>query len=161
MSNDLSTQPEVQSFIDAARRYCQLFETAGKYALTELLSQLAPALANLYAAAWRLPEVQPSDSDVVGALAWADLPDLPDFGDFNSYWEVYDPYERKDALQISLSDSLKDVYQDVKNGLLALEGPTPSHLNDVVWEWRFGLTMHWGNHAVSALRALHSALTKV
>ena len=160
MSEELSTQKEVQSFIDAARRYCQLFETAGKYAPTELLSQLATALANLFAAAWRLPEVQPSDSDVVG-LAWADLPDLPNFGDFNIYWEVYDPYERKDALQISLSDSLKDVYQDVKSGLLALEGPTASHLNDVVWEWRFGLTTHWGNHAVSALRALHWALTKV
>lgn len=108
MSKELATQKEVQDFIDAARRYCQLFETAERHSVFELLSQLTIALGSLYSAALLLPKVRPSDNEVAGeTLAWADLPDLPDLGDFESYWEVYNPYERKDALLISLSDSLR------------------------------------------------------
>lgn len=34
-------------------------------------------------------------------------------------------------------------------------------MNDAVWEARSGMTLHWGNHAVSALRALHWTLANV
>jgi len=52
----------------------------------------------------------------------------------------------------SLSDDLADIYCDLRSGLNALDdGMDPV---DVIWEWRFSFTSHWGDHVLEALRAL-------
>jgi len=52
-----------------------------------------------------------------------------------------------------IADDFSDIYQDVKSGLLAYELGRKSQ---AVWHWRFTWGIHWGEHATSALRALHS-----
>jgi Domain of unknown function (DUF5063) len=82
----------------------------------------------------------------------------PGFHEKDIYWEVSDPYEASEPVCGSLTDDLLDVYADVRRGLDLWDG---SHQQAAIWEWRFHFDIHWGDHAVDALRALHRACNPV
>jgi hypothetical protein len=54
-----------------------------------------------------------------------------------------------------LADDLGDIYRDVTTGLRAFQA---GHILQARWEWGFHFQHHWGEHATSAIRALHSWL---
>jgi hypothetical protein len=57
----------------------------------------------------------------------------------------------------SLADDILDIYKDVKNGIILYE--KNDHI-EAVSEWKSSFDIHWGNHAVDAIRALHSVRIK-
>ena len=70
------------------------------------------------------------------------------------YGEVYDPLPvPPDEPGVgSLADDIADIYGDVVSGLREYEAGRRAR---AIWEWGFGLQHHWGEHATSAIRALH------
>ena len=80
----------------------------------------------------------------------------PGFGEFDHYREVFDPYDWTDDEPGvgSLTDDFLDIYRDVNRGLLPYDR---GEHGSAVWEWRFHFDIHWGDHAVDALRALKRA----
>lgn len=70
------------------------------------------------------------------------------------YGEVFNPLPipPEGSIVGDLADDLADIFADVEQGLRWLEAGHPA---EAVWEWGFGLVHHWGEHATSALRALH------
>lgn len=70
------------------------------------------------------------------------------------YQKIFEPFQDQEPITTSVSDDLEDIYCDVKKGLLAMEG-SDRIAASTVWEWKFGLEVHWGRHAVSAINALH------
>jgi hypothetical protein len=108
-------------------------------------------------AALSLPSVEPTDG--AKPPRSCDPPsNWQGFEEFESYWEVFDPYKLDQPVAGSLSDDLLDVYRDVRRGLALWESP---HDAAAIWEWRFSLESHWGDHAVDALRALHRSCGRV
>jgi uncharacterized protein DUF5063 len=41
------------------------------------------------------------------------------------------------------------------SGLRELDSMDDSLEDDAVWQWRFHFSMHWGDHALCALKVLH------
>ncbi len=72
------------------------------------------------------------------------------------YWEVFDPYVNEPAVAGSLDDDVLDVYRDLHRGLDLWDSAAPRAA--AIWEWRFSFDMHWGDHAVDAIRALQRAV---
>jgi hypothetical protein len=72
--------------------------------------------------------------------------------------KIFDPFNDQEPVSPTISDDLEDIYCDVKEGLLAMESSGAVSQN-VVWEWKFGLEIHWGRHAVGAIAALHSLVS--
>jgi len=119
-------------------------------------------LADLLAAGFRLPDVEPSSDDMPSTFTverWAEL-----LGALQAKLGNLDLYSSNlvtrgaDAGGVtvgSLADDLADIWCDLRAGFNALDAGSP--WQDVAWEWRFGLQTHWGKHAVEALRALHDA----
>ncbi len=70
------------------------------------------------------------------------------------YTEIFNPLSEPPESPVvgSLSDDLADIYGDVATGLRAYESGDRA---GAVWEWSFNLQFHWGEHATSAIRALH------
>lgn len=70
------------------------------------------------------------------------------------YGEVFDPLSVPPEQPVigSLVDDIQDIYADVAGGLRAYRG---NRRAQAVWEWRFNLQIHWGEHATGAIRALH------
>ena len=101
---------------------------------------------------WRPPEGGGDSPDAEGEV---DLPvNWPGFGQMVSYWEVFDPYEEDEPVGGSLTDDLLDIYRDLGRGLLAWNSGARE---SALWDWKFHFELHWGDHAVDALRALKRA----
>jgi len=144
----------VDNFVREARTYCSFVEKASSLSLADRLRTARERLLSLYAAALSLPSVEPDDSDASPSpgvpTGWAG------FEDKDVYWEVFDPYEHEDNEPVagSLADDMLDVYRDITRGLTLWDA---SQRQNAIWEWRFHFEIHWGDHAVDALRALHRA----
>ncbi len=146
--------PEVTAFVEQARRFCEFIERAGDLALDLRLAAARERLLLLYQAGLQLPNVDPPE-DVDAGPSPARPTSWPGFDRLETYWEVFDPYERDDLVASSLSGDLLDVYNDVRRGLDLWDRDVPGEA--AIWEWRFHLDVHWGDHAVDAIRALHRA----
>jgi hypothetical protein len=172
--------PALERFAPLAAAYCAFIERHADFAADALLQEAHRHLAGLYAAGLALPSTDvlfdeddetieddecetppfdgPPDPDRFPSDEWMTLfRELgAQIGPANSYREIFDPYEPVDAEDAeevtgSLADDLADVYADLRTGLLKWER---GESGEALWEWRFGLDHHWGEHATGAMRAL-------
>ncbi|HTR55608.1 MAG TPA: DUF5063 domain-containing protein [Kofleriaceae bacterium] len=143
----------LDTFVAQARAYSEFVQRASALLLPERLTSARLRLLELYKAALSLPA-----SPEPGTTEAGPSPEAPDnwrgFDENDCYWEVFDPYEEDAPVAGSLSDDLLDVYRDIQRGLALWDA---SHHREALWEWRFHFDVHWGDHAVDALRALHRA----
>ncbi|MCC6737402.1 MAG: DUF5063 domain-containing protein [Planctomycetia bacterium] len=143
---------ETDAFAATVHRYCEFIEEASSLALNARVRRAFELLAELVHAAARLPEGGGDSPDAEGEV---DLPvNWPGFGQMVSYWEVFDPYEEDEPVGGSLTDDLLDIYRDLGRGLLAWNSGARE---SALWDWKFHFELHWGDHAVDALRALKRA----
>jgi hypothetical protein len=118
----------------------------------------------VYAAALELPAVAEDDlADVTAAERTSDqqsdsvyeclLARLP----LRLYAEVFDPLPIPAEAPVlgDLADDVADILAEVDEGLRLFDSGRRAN---AVWVWIFGLRVHWGEHATSALRALHCYL---
>jgi hypothetical protein len=114
-------------------------------------------LTRLYVAGLVLPSIMDAargDVERVKDEEWGavlrDCSRLP----LDYYGEIFDPLmvPPEEAGVGSLADDLADIYRDVVTGLRAYRKGMRS---EALWEWGFGLQVHWGEHATGAIRALH------
>lgn len=163
-SETIGQEEAIQSFEASARHYCGVIEQVDRLPILEFLTTIQPLLADLYLKALSLPDVSPRSADIATRIdhdAWARVFDsiISTLGHRHAYWTVFDPMDPDDheSIYCSLADDLADIYRDVKEGLLQIGEPSARNA-DVAWEWRFGFQNHWGQHAVSAIQAVHSLL---
>jgi hypothetical protein len=76
---------------------------------------------------------------------------------FQHYGEVFNTLSVPPEQPVlgDLADDLADIFAEVDAGLRRYEA---GRQTDAVWEWGFYLVHHWGEHATSAIRALHCYL---
>ena len=76
-------------------------------------------------------------------------------GKYDSYFEVFDPAFDTDAIQTMLSDDLSDIYTNLKRPLIKYESGEEPNQRIAIWEWKFNIQTHCGDHLVDALRPIH------
>jgi hypothetical protein len=133
----------VEKFRRLAEEYCAVVERPARDRL-ELQEALMELLPRLYLAASSLPLTEPETEDL--------LPDRPTnderFAVMAGLQEVLGPSDLD-----HVADDLADIWNDLKQGLVALESGSAEA--DVIFSWRHDFTSHWGRHAVNALAAVH------
>lgn len=157
-------------FADVARRYCNLIENGDKLTAGELVIQAAPLLAELYMQGLRLPEGPPAaedfDAEPVSTKANFKMAQAIDkkLAHYCAYWGIVAPFQsptgENSPLQGTIGDDLADIHRDLKYGLAIYDIGTEQSSQEAVWQWRFGLANHWGEHLVSCLYAIHYLLFK-
>lgn len=141
---------EVEAFRVLATAYCDFIDSSRSFDEAESFSKLLRIISQLYTNVLDLPEVEVEEAhlpDVDFALPEVDVKH------HNVYTEIFDPYHAETPVTGCLDDDILGIYSDLKKGLLLYE---QGHGIEAVWEWKFGLEVHWGEHATSAIRALHS-----
>lgn len=141
----------VEDFFHSAVNYCNIIDNFDSNKVHNNLKTLLVALVDLYSKALYLPEVELENDEVTEVDI--SVPQI-NFNQYDYYWEVFNPYDLEEPVGASLSDDILDIYKDVKKGILLYE--KYEHIEGI-WEWKFGFEIHWGSHAVDAIRALHSA----
>jgi hypothetical protein len=158
--------PAVRSYLKASDRFSALVRNGPTQTTGQFLRELDGALADLYSAGSRLPEIAPETS----GLPQSNLPTDRNrelqasiaqlFGRFDPYRAIFDPTDPDDnePVQYWLSLDLIEILEDQEYARDLLEPARRISPNDVVWQWRFGFTSHWGRHATVAMRVINSLL---
>jgi hypothetical protein len=174
----------IARFATLAGDFCATVDQHAAGSPSEFLRAMHARLPTLYAAALALPAVEADEGedDDRGAdepeeeiaetgevQAGGPVSDRPGYeewralyralarsiGEREHYAEVFDPYAEPQEAPVtgSLADDLADIYRDLQAGLTAWQR---GEIRAALWAWRFQFTVHWGEHATSALRALHA-----
>ena len=140
----------VETFRAAATAYCDFIDSCLTFDEEESFRKLLRVISQLYMTALDLPEFEVEEKHSVEL----DFP-LPEVNikHHNVYMEIFNPYQDKTPVNGCLDDDIIGIYSDIKKGLILYE---QGHGIEAVWEWKFGLEVHWGEHATSAIGALHS-----
>ena len=157
---------EAATFREAATRFCAHITERDRMTTTRFLTVLPGHLAALYAAAAALPEVAPDvespERDRNELAEWRPLFEAlgAKIGPHRYYSETSDPSkpDAQETVTGDLADDLADIYGDLRTGLAFEVAAGREAPNDVLWTWRFDFESHWGRHATSALRAVHTLL---
>lgn len=158
-------QTAFKRFSGLAEEFCRIVDSAREMTIPEFLAELARNIPHLYGAGARLDDVEKENFEpkppFAYVLAWQPLYDFlkEKLGSTGEYLEVFNPIEKEEAIPHSLADDLADIYCDLKRGFAVLEAGGPPV--NAIWEWHFGFWYHWGEHAVSALRAIHYIRVKM
>jgi hypothetical protein len=154
---------EAHQFATVASEFCALLETAPHSSCADLLLKLDRALPLLYHAAASLPDVEPDTTGIASVTVPQQQVDLVQtaiakkLGRWGAYVEMYNPADASVQKPVAylLSLDLGEIYQDLRESLaIAQSGAVTT--NDVLWEWRFSFSSHWGTHAARALRVLNA-----
>jgi len=149
----------VERFIVAARAFCRFMEQGAKMPLDTRVRAARRHLAELYAAACLLPIGKPDKKDVGATRGVLSGGDWPEFDAVDEYWEIFDPYENEEPVGFQISIDLLEIYDDLRRGFAMRKAGASEAAT--IWEWRFQFDIHWGAHAIDALRALHRAVERV
>lgn len=152
----------IHEFTEQALSYCALIEDNGTPNTWMFAQECLSQMLRLYLLALKLPEVVPEREELLESVehdSWNKVREnvarrlSRDF-----YWAVFEPMEleQPEAVGGSLTDDLADVWRDLKPGLALLYGGDTRLVSEAVWQWRFSFETHWGQHAVSAIAALHA-----
>jgi hypothetical protein len=154
-----SLSTRTRAFRKQARGFCELVAHHKHYPLRRFLRRVYHSLPALYAAGLELPDFTPkSDASFtrVSHQEWSRLFRSLErrLGTRTWYSEVFDAYDRHDhdSLIGNLADDLSDIYRDLTNGFRCWR---TGDRENAIWEWRYLLEIHWGEHATGALRALY------
>jgi hypothetical protein len=146
------------TFIDAVNEYCAWAESPPRTPDIEARTALR-LLVQLYGQALELNPPDEVDYDLDGAdlsqEVWSSI--FSRFGSLplNHYGVVFDPCKIPAEKPVvgDLADDLADIYRDLYSGLsLERAGNHAEALHD----WQLSFRNHWGDHASSAIRALHT-----
>ena len=150
---------DVERFRRLAVDYCRLVDGHRRVPIRGFLRTIHQLLPALYAAGLRLPESTPGPDANYAEVTQKEQQPLfrslrTRLGNRDHYSEVFDSYDWKDRDPVvgSLVDDLSDMYHDLVAGLRCWKA---GDRENAVWLWRFGAESHWGEHATSAMRAMH------
>jgi len=147
----------VERFTDLAREY-RAWVLTGTDRGPDAARRALVLVGRLYVAALALPPRRCEDREEI------ELPPSPEWQEvyqalvarlpFQHYGKVFNPLPvpPEASLVGDLADDLADIFAEVDGGLRWVEAGQPA---EAAWEWGFGLVNHWGEHAASAIRALH------
>ena len=143
----------INQFLKEVRRYCSLIEDAHKISLEEFLVQLSIILPLIYSYGKELPILKVKNEGINDRKIYDYSKEIADkLGNKNIYNEVFDPLTDKKPIKTTLSDDLADIYRGLKGPLTEYEN---DNNEDTIWEWKFEIQGHTGDHLVDALRVIH------
>ena len=151
-------------FYTTAKRYCRFLRewVIDPRSTPELIA----ILMDLYLYAMKLPSgdaIVPEESDKGSEKA--DLGEgMPfasrvkfDPGYPSLYYGRLDPFDdSRKNIQLSLAVDLGDIYDDLEPGIIMYENDKKAWATSA---WKKDFELHWGRHAVNAIRVLHEYIT--
>ena len=161
--NKVIYSKDVIEFVTVSNEFCATIESVGSSSVKETLVRLQKILPLLYLKATLLPETEQVLEEVLEKYVteldynvlhqkWLQL-----LGENDSYYEVFDPNIQfgHEKVTSSISESLLDIYQDLKDFLLSYSIGNEEVMNDSLFDCMFHFQESWGQLLVNVLRAVH------
>jgi hypothetical protein len=153
----------VIEFVTVANEYCKTIETVAKFPLGENLQKIQKILPLLYLKTTMLPKTENVlDEELEKYVTELDYNVhyrkwLQALGENDSFYEVFDPSIQfgQETVTASISENLMDVYQSLKDFLMAYSIGNEEVMNDALFQCSYSFEKYWGQNLVNVLRAVH------
>ena len=153
----------VVEFVTVASEYCSSVENVAKVSAETNLQKMQKLLPLLYLKAAMLPKTERLlDEELEKYISELDYNALHQkwlvlLNEYDSFYEVFDPSIQfgQETVTASISENLLDVYQDLKNFLIAYSIGNEEVMNDALAECVEHYEEFWGQQLVNVLRAVH------
>ena len=153
----------VVEFVTVANEYCASVENVSSYSPQENLQKLQKLLPLLYLKVSVLPKIEilleeelekyvtELDYNVLHQK-WLQL-----LNENDGFYEVFDPGIQfgQETVTASVSENLLDIYQSLKDFLIAYSIGNEEVMNDSLAECLFHFEQSWGQQLVNVMRAIH------
>lgn len=157
----------VVEFVTVANEYCGFIEKVSHIPAEQNIRNLQKVLPLLYLKATLLPATEKMlDEELEKYVSELDYNVLQQrwleaLAEFDSYYEVFDPDIQfgEEMVTASISESLLDVYQDLKDFLNAYSLGDEEIMNDALYDCVTHFEDFWGQRLVNVLRAVHKLVT--
>ncbi len=153
----------VVEFVTVASEYCSSVENVAKISAEINLQKMQKLLPLLYLKAAMLPKNERQlDEELEKYISELDYNVLHQkwlvlLNEYDSFYEVFDPSIQfgQETVTASISENLLDIYQDLKNFLVAYSIGNEEVMNDALAECVEHFEEFWGQQLVNVLRAVH------
>ena len=156
-------QHEIVEFVTVAVRYCSYLENLSDVNRGDFVDTMTKLLPLLYLKGALLPQFLHDEDVVTESFVTEDIYDAIR-NDIASLMATYDDYldvfvedmkySDTPILQ-TISESLADIYQDLRNCCEAYKSGDESLMTEAIATCSESYLYYWGQRAVNALRALH------
>ncbi|MDA3817201.1 MAG: DUF5063 domain-containing protein [Prolixibacteraceae bacterium] len=154
---------DVIEFVTVANEYCAFIENHASIKRGEFVEKVQKIYPLLYLKASMLPDVE--DENVETPAKYVTEVDYSflmqkiseKLARFDSYQEVFDADMQfsEGAVEASIAEDICDIYQDLKDFLMAYRVGTTEIMTDAIWECQKNFSEYWGQRLVNSLRAIH------
>jgi len=164
-SNDITLKKSVLEMLTVANEYCYYFEHLGKKTHTEILEFVSRIGPLLYLKGSLIPNVEvenpEADERFFTPEEWETLfyALRKVFGKYDEF-RIIDPQyiNENEPLKASLSESMTDIYQDMKDFILLYQRNTYAARQNAVKGIRKLYATHWGYRITNILPKVHHLL---
>jgi Domain of unknown function (DUF5063) len=162
MTRDFIIKSEVKEYLESARLYCEFIESTIEIDSTDFLKGVRMLLLTLYQKALFLPlydgDSNEDTDDLLGDNYYKVVKLIgKKVGKTDFYLHMFDPTNSSDEKPVggSLTDDLGDIYRDLKRALLQLDTNSEVAKEDALWSLHFLFRIHYGEHIMNGLYAIH------
>lgn len=162
---DVVYSRNVIEFATVANEFCAFVEAVSELKRKDFLGKLQKILPLLYLKTSLLPELSDQDVDPESPEKFVSESDYhyilqklsSKLGEFDSYTELPEPGIEVGEISVeaNISENVADIYQDMKDFILAYRIGTVEVMRAAVWECKNNFEHYWGQRLVNALRAVH------
>ncbi len=153
----------VIEFVTVASEYCSSVEQVAKIPAKANLQKMQKLLPLLYLKAAMLPKTERLlDEELEKYISELDYNMLHQkwvllLNEYDSFYEVFDPSIQfgSETVTASISENLLDIYQDLKNFLIAYSLGNDEVMNDALAECVEHFEEFWGQQLANVFRAVH------
>lgn len=154
----------VIEFVAVANEYCSFVENYAQVNRSAFIERMQKMFPLLYLKAALLPEINDEEVDTpekfVNEVEYNFLLNKISgkLAHYDSYQEVFDEGMQysEAAIDASIADNICDIYQDLKDFLMAYRMGTNEIMIDALWECQNNYKTYWGQKLVNGLRAIHA-----
>ncbi len=164
--NHIVFSKNVIEFVTVANQYCAFVEQHASTTRKEFIEKMQKIFPLLYLKASLLPDIGlPAEETSEKFVSEVDYNFLlsklsAKLGRFDSYQEVFDEAMQfsETAIDANLSENICDIYQDLKDFIMAYRIGSQDIMIDALTECNNSFKTYWGQKLVNGLRALHTLI---
>ncbi len=160
---DILASRAVLEMLTVANEYCLFFEKAANYPKEDILTYFQKIAPLLYLKGSLLPDVESNEESFneryLTEEQWEDMfKVLREKFDQDDIYYVHD--HNYDTVEVSLSDNMADIYQDMKDFVILYQKNISFSRENALTQIRQLFYDHWGVKVLDSLRAVHFLLFK-
>jgi hypothetical protein len=165
--SDVVYSRNVIEFATVANEFCAFAESVNDLTRKDFLGKLQKLFPLLYLKASLLPQVSEEDAEESPEKFVTEEDYLfilrklsSKLGEFDSYPEIFEPGTPlgEANVEANISENVADIYQDLKDFILAYRIGTIDVMRAALWECKNNFEQYWGQRLVNGLRAIHQLI---